>query len=181
MIIFLYIFLLVTWDFSFFLFQVYFTVCLHDLSLSLSLYIYIYVYTRYTEKLSARPRSKVRCILFHRVFQQVNAHSTTLLKVFLRIYIYIYIYIYLSEDIWVCQRLYTRMWHKVNFLRGVQLLWIWSFSSLKPVTVPRLKTPVCPTIDSMLGVGRINGFIPFPSVLAVYEMQKSPKICYNTK
>ena len=51
-----------------------------------------------------------------------------------------------------------------------QEFWIQNFPSPRLVTYPRLKSPVCPTILPIAG-RRIYGFIPFPRVLALYEMQ----------
>ena len=61
-----------------------------------------------------------------------------------RIYIYIYIYIFLC----VCVRIYiyqslTRMWHKVTFLAEFNRFEL-SFPSSWPVTISKLKSPVCP-------------------------------------
>ena len=64
----------------------------------------------------------------------------------------------------------NRMWHKVCFSSRVQQVWIQSFPSLRAVTIPSLKGPVCPTMLPIAG-GRIIGFIPFPSILVLCEMQ----------
>ena len=37
----------------------------------------------------------------------------------------------------------SRMWHKVNLLSGVQLVWIYRFTSPRLVAIPRLKNAVC--------------------------------------
>ena len=57
-----------------------------------------------------------------------------------------------------------------QFLSGVSQVWIQSFPSPRLVASPRLKNLVCPTILPIAG-GRIIGFIPFPRVLALGEMQ----------
>ena len=44
------------------------------------------------------------------------------------------------------------------------------FSYPRPVAIPRLKSPVWPTILPIAG-GKIVGFIPFPRVLMLCEMQ----------
>ena len=51
-----------------------------------------------------------------------------------------------------------------QFLSGVLQVWIQSFPSPRLVASPRLKNLVCPR-------GRIIGFIPFPRVLELCEMQ----------
>ena len=61
-----------------------------------------------------------------------------------------------------------RMWHKVDF-QQFNRFW---FGFLSPRLIPilRLKSSVCPTILSIAG-WRIVGFIPFPRVLVLCEMQ----------
>ena len=50
------------------------------------------------------------------------------------------------------------------------------FPSPRLVVIPRLNTPLAPTILPIAGA-RIVGFMPFPRVLALCEMQiTSPKI-----
>ena len=50
-----------------------------------------------------------------------------------------------------------RMWQKVNFLSGLQLVWILSFLSPRLVVLQRLKNPVCFTIYPWLvGGGQID-------------------------
>ena len=63
-----------------------------------------------------------------------------------------------------------RIWHKVNFWSGVYQVWIQSFPSPRLVASPRMKNLVCPTILPIAG-GRIIGYIPFPRVLVLCEMQ----------
>ena len=58
----------------------------------------------------------------------------------------------------------------VNFFNGIEQVWIQSFPSPRLVALPRLKNLVCPTILPIAG-GRIIGFIPFPKVLVLCEMQ----------
>ena len=57
-----------------------------------------------------------------------------------------------------------------SFLNGVWQVWIQSFPSPRLVASPRLKNQVCPTILPIDG-GRIIGFILFPRVLVLCEMQ----------
>ena len=57
-----------------------------------------------------------------------------------------------------------------QFLSGVWQVWIQSFPSPRLVASPRLKNLVCPTTLPIAG-GRIIGFIPFPRVLVLCEMQ----------
>ena len=57
-----------------------------------------------------------------------------------------------------------------HFLSGVWQVWVQSFPSPRLVASPKLKNLVCPTILSIAG-GRIIGFIPFPRVLVLREMQ----------
>ena len=57
-----------------------------------------------------------------------------------------------------------------HFLSGVWQVWIQSFPSPRLVALPRLKNLVCPTILPIAGA-RIIGFIPFPRVLVLCEMQ----------
>ena len=57
-----------------------------------------------------------------------------------------------------------------QFLSGVWQVWIQSFPPPRQVASPRLKNTVCPTILPIAG-GRIIGFIPFPRVLVLCEMQ----------
>ena len=45
------------------------------------------------------------------------------------------------------------------------MIWIQSFPSSRPVAIPRLKSPVCPTILP-IPAWRIVGFMTFPMVLA---------------
>ena len=71
-----------------------------------------------------------------------------------------------GQFIYVGRVVYTHcsVYHIYQPLRcGV---WIPSFPSPRLVASPRLKNLVCPTI-----VGRIIGFIPFPRVLVLCEMQ----------
>ncbi len=56
------------------------------------------------------------------------------------------------------------------FLSGVQLVWIQSFPSSRPVAILKLMSSVYPTIYPLLE-GGIVGFIPSPRVLALCEMQ----------
>ena len=57
-----------------------------------------------------------------------------------------------------------------QFLSGIKQLSIQSFPSPRLFASPRLKNLVCPTSLPIAG-GRIIGFIPFPSVLVLCEMQ----------
>ncbi len=57
-----------------------------------------------------------------------------------------------------------------QFLSGVQQVWIQSFPSPRLVASPRLKNPSLPYYLPIAG-GRIIGFIPFPRVLVLCEMQ----------
>ena len=57
-----------------------------------------------------------------------------------------------------------------QFLSEVLQVWNQSFPSLKQVAAPTLKNLVCPTILPIAG-WRIIGFIPFPRVLVLCEMQ----------
>ena len=59
-----------------------------------------------------------------------------------------------------------------QFLSGVYQVWIQSFPSPRLVASPRLKNLVCPTILPIAG-GRIIGFIPFPRVSVLCEMQSA--------
>ena len=61
-----------------------------------------------------------------------------------------------------------RIWHKVNFYAEFNRFEFRVFLLL--VASPRLKNLVCPTILPIAG-GRIIGFIPFPMVLVLCEMQ----------
>ena len=62
-----------------------------------------------------------------------------------------------------------RIWHKVNFKRSLTGLNS-EFLSPRLVASPRLKNLVCPTIYPYLE-GEIIGFIPFPRVLVLCNMQ----------
>ena len=74
-----------------------------------------------------------------------------------------YICIYTNLSAWV--RCDTRSNSKCSFT-GLNSF----FSSLRLVAIPRLNSPVFPTILPIDG-GRIVGFILFPRVLTLYEMQ----------
>ena len=60
-----------------------------------------------------------------------------------------------------------RIRHKVNFEAEFNEFEFQSFPSPRLAASPRLKKPVCPTIYPL----RIIGFIPFPRVLVLCEMQ----------
>ena len=57
-----------------------------------------------------------------------------------------------------------------QILSGVWRVWIQSFPSPRLVASPKLKNLVSPTILPIAG-GRIIGFIPFPRLLVLCEMQ----------
>ena len=66
--------------------------------------------------------------------------------------IQIHNYFHMHMCVCVCVWIFTQslhmssMQHKVNFLSGIQGVWILSFSSPRLVATPRLKSLVCPTI-----------------------------------
>ena len=72
---------------------------------------------------------------------------------------YIYIYIYMGQDMTQGQ-----------FLSGVLQVLIQGFPSPRLVALPRLKSPSLPYYLPIAG-GRIIGFIPFPRILVLCEMQ----------
>ena len=56
---------------------------------------------------------------------------------------------YMCECVYVriYQLFYTSIiWHKVNFLNGIERVWIRSFPSLTLIAIVRLKSLVCPII-----------------------------------
>ena len=57
-----------------------------------------------------------------------------------------------------------------QFLRGVKQVWIQSFPSPWPITIPRLNEPSLPNYSSIVGE-RITGFMPFLKLLAQREME----------
>ena len=59
-----------------------------------------------------------------------------------------------------------RIWHRVNFLSGVQQVWIQSF----PRLLGKAEEHSLPYYLPIAG-GRIIGFIPFPRVLVLCEIQ----------
>ena len=64
----------------------------------------------------------------------------TKIVIFLNILIIVYIF---------TQPLYmSKMWHKINFQVKLKRFWIQSFSSPRPVAIPRLKSSIFPTIYS---------------------------------
>ena len=84
-------------------------------------------------------------------------------------WIYIYIYIYIWMFVYIYQPFRTRrMWHKANFSPEFNRFEFRVFP-LQMVTISRLKYQVCSTILPIAG-GRLR-FLPFPSVLALCEMQ----------
>ena len=57
-----------------------------------------------------------------------------------------------------------------QFLSGIQQVWIQSFPSPRQVASPRLEEPSLPYYLPIAG-GRLFGFMPFPRVLVLCEMQ----------
>ena len=62
-----------------------------------------------------------------------------------------------------------RMWHKVTFFSGLQLIWIQSFFSLSSCHT-KVKKPCLPKYLP-IAVGRIVGYMPFPRLLVWREKQ----------
>ena len=110
---------------------------------------------------------------------QVSFSLPLSLSLSLSLYIYIYIYIYYPSGTAAsflslsCYPYLPTSPLGQDMTHGQFLseqVWIQSFPSPRLVASPRLKKPVCPTILPIAG-GRIIGFIPFPRVLVLCEMQ----------
>ena len=56
---------------------------------------------------------------------------------------------------------FTQPLHQGQCVITVALVWIQSFPSPRPVTLPKLKSSVNPTIYPLLDGGRVDRFMPF--------------------
>ena len=86
----------------------------------------------------------------------------------IHIYVYTYTLMYSHTHTYMLMYLPTPLDKQdvTNLLSGVLQVWIQSFPSPRLVAIPRLKSPVCPTIYYIAG-GRIVGFITFPKDISV--------------
>ena len=95
------------------------------------------------------------------------------LSLSLSIYIYIYIYIYILTVVYALTKslFHVQDVTQSQSLNCVQLVWIQSFPSPKSVAIPRWKIPVG-LLFTPCGWGRRrDGFIPFPRILVLSELQ----------